>query len=139
MKKTILAIDNSKAIRFLLQTVLSKDYQVITAPDGCSAMHWLSRKNIPDLIITDPQLPDMQDWELVEQMMNSELYNQIPVLVLSSIQNEEDLEAKTVELGVMGCFSKPFNPIELLETVKLILETPKTNGILISNNASMVN
>jgi DNA-binding response OmpR family regulator len=55
MKKQILAIDDSKAIRFLLQTILSKDYQVITMPDGCSAMYWLSKKNLPDLIIADPQ------------------------------------------------------------------------------------
>ena len=36
MKKKILAIDDSKAIRFLLQTVFSKNYQIITASDGCS-------------------------------------------------------------------------------------------------------
>ena len=51
MKKQILAVDDSKAIRFLLQTVLGKSYQVITVPDGCSAMHWLSKRNFPHLII----------------------------------------------------------------------------------------
>ncbi len=138
MKKKILAIDNSKAIRFLLQTVLSKDYQVVTAPDGCSAMHWLSKKNIPDLIIADPQLSDMQDWELIEQLVTSELYNQIPVLVLTSL-NAEEAEAKGIELGVMGCFTKPFNPIELLETVKMICNTPKVDGFILQHTPNMVN
>ena len=58
MKKQVLAIDDSKAIRFLLQTVLGKDYQVITAPDGSYSMYLLSMKNLPDLIITDRKLPD---------------------------------------------------------------------------------
>jgi len=55
MKKQILAIDDSKAIRFLLQTVLGKEYHVVTVPDGYSAMYYLAHRNRPDLIIADPQ------------------------------------------------------------------------------------
>ncbi len=68
MKKHILAVDDSKAIRFLLQTVLGKDYQVVTVPDGYSAMYYLSNRTQPDLIIADPQLPDLEDWELIKQL-----------------------------------------------------------------------
>src|SRR3954469_4188496 len=89
MKKKILAIDDSQAIRFLLQTVLGKDYQVVTAPDACTAMFWLSKRNIPDLIITDPQLPDMKDWELIEELSTSVLYRNIPLMVISSLNREE--------------------------------------------------
>ena len=74
MKRCILAIDDSKAIRFLLHTVLGKEYQVVTAPDACSAMFWLAKKNLPDLIIVDPQLPDVQDWELIVEFTSSALY-----------------------------------------------------------------
>ena len=59
MKKHILVIDDSKAIRFLLQTVLGKDYRVITVPELYSAIYYLSHRENPDLIIADPQLPDM--------------------------------------------------------------------------------
>ncbi len=85
MKKQILAVDDSKAIRFLLQTVLGKTYQVITVPDGCSAMHWLSRRNFPNLIIADPQLPDLENWELIQQLKTSGIYKNIPVMVLSGL------------------------------------------------------
>ncbi|MBC7848755.1 MAG: response regulator [Chitinophagaceae bacterium] len=121
MKKQILAIDDSKAIRFLLQTVLGKDYQVITAPDGCSAMYWLSKKNLPDLIITDAQLPDMDNWELVEQLSISGLYRDIPMVVLSSL-NKNETNSKCLQFGVAEHFTKPFNPIELLEAVNKILK-----------------
>lgn len=119
MKKQVLAIDDSKAIRFLLQTVLGKDYQVITAPDGCSAMYWLSKKNLPDLIITDAQLPDMENWELVEQLSISGLYRDIPMIVLSSL-NQNETNTKCLQYGVAAQFTKPFNPIDLLEAVNKI-------------------
>lgn len=117
MKKKILAIDDSKAIRFLLQTVLGKDYQVVTAPDGCTAMYWLSKKNIPDLIITDPQLPDMRDWELIEELSSSILYRNIPVMVISAL-DKNVTHIKCEEYGIAEYFLKPFNPVFLLESVQ---------------------
>ena len=117
MKRQILAIDDSKAIRFLLQTVLGKEFQVVTAPDGCSAMYWLSKRNLPDLIIVDAQLPDMDNWELIEQLTSSGLYGDIPVIVLSSLDKEETT-IKCMEMGIDAFFTKPFNPVELLAKVK---------------------
>jgi CheY-like chemotaxis protein len=116
MKKTILAIDDSKAIRFLLQTVLGKEHQVVTAPDGCTAMYWLSKKNIPDLIICDPQLPDMKDWELIEELTTSILYRDIPVMVISSLDKMETM-MKCEQFGIADYFMKPFNPVLLLESI----------------------
>ena len=117
MKKEILAVDDSKAIRFLLQTVLSKEYQVITMPDGCSAMYWLSKKNLPDLIILDPQLPDMENWELVKHLSSSGIYVDIPILVLSGLDAQET-KLKCAEYGVQKYFLKPFNPVEVLESIQ---------------------
>jgi CheY-like chemotaxis protein len=106
MKKRILAIDDSKAIRFLLQTVLGKQHNVVTAPDGCTAMYWLSKRNIPDLIICDPQLPDMKDWELVEELAGSILYRDIPLMVISSLGKAET-DAKCEEFGISEYFMNP--------------------------------
>lgn len=116
MKKRILAIDDSKAIRFLLQTLLGKNYQVITAADGCSAINWLSQNDLPDLIIADPQLPDMQNWELIEQLSSSGLYGSIPMIVLSAL-GQAETEEKCTEFEVSAHFTKPFNPEDLLKVV----------------------
>ncbi|MDR3714967.1 MAG: response regulator [Puia sp.] len=120
MKKQILAIDDSKAIRFLLQTVLGKEYQMITMPDGCSAMYWLSKKNLPDLIIVDPQLPDMENWELIQQLSSSGIYGGIPVIVLSGLEKEVT-ELKCMEYGVLKYFLKPFNPVDLLGEIDTLI------------------
>jgi DNA-binding response OmpR family regulator len=121
MKKEVLAIDDSKAIRFLLQTVLGKEYQMVTVPDGCSAMYWLSKKRLPDLIIADPQLPDMENWELIQQLTSSGIYSAVPILVLSGLGKSET-EARCLEFGVRKYFLKPFNPVELVSSINEIIE-----------------
>ena len=117
MKKQILAIDDSKAIRFLLQTVLGREYSVVTVPDGYSAMYYLSHREQPDLIIADPQLPDMDNWELIEQLASSGMYGDIPVVVLSGLDLKET-DARCVEHGVLKYFMKPFNPVELADAIQ---------------------
>jgi len=125
MKKKILAIDESKAIRFLLQTVLGQKHQVITASDGCSALYWLSKKNLPDVIILDPQLPDMQNWELLEHLKSSGLYGHIPVIVLSSLDAKETA-ARCKEFEVRHFFQQPFNPVELESAINDLLKYEST-------------
>ena len=120
MRRCILAIDDSKAIRFLLHTVLGKEHQVITAPDACSAMFWLAKKNLPDLIIVDPQLPDVQNWELIAEFSSSAIYRDIPLIVLSSL-DKDITAAKCLQYGIAEYFTKPFNPLELNETVKKVM------------------
>ena len=120
MRRCILAIDDSKAIRFLLHTVLGKEHQVITAPDACSAMFWLAKKNLPDLIIVDPQLPDVQNWELIAEFSSSAIYRDIPLIVLSSL-DKDTTAAKCLKYGISEYFTKPFNPLELNETVKKVM------------------
>jgi CheY-like chemotaxis protein len=126
MKKQILAIDDSKAIRFLLQTVLGRDYQVITVPDGYSAMYYLSHRAQPDLIIADPQLPDMDNWELIQQLSTSGMYGDIPVLVLSGL-GEKETEVKCTEYGVVKYFMKPFNPVEMMEEIDRMVTSGELN------------
>ena len=126
MKQQVLAIDDSKAIRFLLQTVLSKQYDVITIPDGCSAMYWLSKKKLPDLFIIDPQLPDMENWELIQHLSSSGIFGDIPIIALSSLSNSET-QAKCQEYKVDSYFLKPFNPVDLLFDIDKVLSAAKLN------------
>jgi len=122
MKKQILAIDDSKAIRFLLQTVLGRDYNVITVPDGYSAMYYLSHRQMPDLIIADPQLPDMDNWELIQQLSSSGMYGDIPLVVLSGLDQKET-EMKCLEYGIVKHFVKPFNPVHLMNAISEMVKS----------------
>jgi response regulator RpfG family c-di-GMP phosphodiesterase len=127
MKHTVLVINDSKAIRFLLQTILSKKYNVISFPDTCSTMQWLLRKNIPHLIIADPQLPDSENWELISNLHNSGLYGTIPVVVLSNVSEEEMIVKCAEYTNVVKSFTQPFNPLELLEVVDHLVAAERPN------------
>ncbi|RYE27931.1 MAG: response regulator [Sphingobacteriales bacterium] len=124
MKPIILAVDDSKAIRFLLQSIFGKKYQVVTAADASSAMYWLSRKNMPQLIITASELPDVEDWEFIANLKNSFLYQPIPTVVLSS-KVAKETESKCKSYGIDYYFQKPFNPVELIELVDELLSKEK--------------
>jgi len=122
MKKQILIINHSKAIRFLLQTVMENEFQVISVPDAYSAMHLLSKRNFPDLIITDPQFPGMEDWELIQHLSSNSIYSSIPIVALSGL-DEEETASKCMEYGVHKFFLKPFDPVELITSVHDIIES----------------
>ena len=131
MKQTILIINDSKAIRFLLQTILSKKYNVISFPDACTTMQWLLRKNIPQLIIADPQLPDCENWELISNLHNSGLFGNIPVIILSNLSKEEVIVKSTEYKNIAKSFSQPFNPLELLESVDNMVPAIKAEAPMI--------
>ena len=120
MRKEILVIDDSKAMRFMLHTILKKHYKVISVPDGLSAMYYLRNAQQPDLIIMDPELPDFNDWELVKYLTGNHLFSGIPLMVISG-EDEESTRAKAVNCGVADFFLKPFNPLRLFEAVDNIM------------------
>lgn len=131
MKPLILVIEDSKAIRFLLQTILGDKYQVVTAPDAASAMYFLGKKNFPALIIADPKLQDSAKWSLVEHLSFSGMYGHIPLMVLTDAEHEE-VKLKCSECGVSKYFRKPFNPVLLIEAVQEL-----TSGDIAASNRSL--
>lgn len=120
MVKEILVIDDSKAIRFMLQTILRKHYKVTSVADGISAIYCLRKNALPDLIIMNPNLSDFPDWDLVKYLNGSHLYSSVPLIVLSN-QSEEETRVNSIKYGVLDFFKKPFNPLRLLESVDNVL------------------
>ncbi|PSL43743.1 two-component system chemotaxis response regulator CheY [Chitinophaga niastensis] len=122
MKKNVLVIDDSLPIRYLLEAVLSRKHKVTSAGDGLSAMAWLTKGNVPDLIITDLQMPNIDGWELIDYLSTSNLYQQIPVIVLSGIINSKETFQNKHYDNVRGILTKPFDPVMLLDKVDGIFD-----------------
>lgn len=120
MKKIILAIDDEAVIRKLLENFLGKKYEVTTKVNGIEAMSYIQSGNIPDLIICDILMPEMNGYDFVKQIRSSGLFNKIPLLMLSG---EEDSKTRInfYKLRVRNFITKPFNPEELEVLVDLIL------------------
>ena len=89
MKHTILAIDDERSIRILLDNFLSQDYQIITKSDGLEALLWLE-SNLPDLIICDLQMPNMDGYQLIEQVRNRGYTKHTPIIMLSGAESSKE-------------------------------------------------
>lgn len=116
MKKKILVIDDEISICMLLQNFLSADYEVVTLNSALEALEWLEG-NIPDLIISDIQMPEMDGYDFLTKVRERGFTKHTPVVMLSG-KAESKERIKCYRLGAQDYLTKPFNPEELEELVK---------------------
>lgn len=116
MKKKILVIDDELTMTTLLEFFLSNDYEVHAAHSGHEALKWLER-NLPDLIISDIQMPEMDGFEFLKEVRLRGYTKHTPIIMLSG-KAESKERVKCYKLGAQDYLNKPFNPEELDELVK---------------------
>lgn len=108
MAGTILLAENSGSVRkFVILALKLKDYNVIAVPDGAGAMQKLAESEI-DLVITGLTLQDMDGLSLIKEIRDNKDYNNLPVIILSSIERDEGIN-KGLEAGANSYLIKPFN------------------------------
>lgn len=125
----ILVIEDDAPLCWLLEKILRGRYEVIVMNNGLEAWSWLSDGNNCDLIISDVKMPSLNGIELLENLSNSGLFKNIPVIMLSGL---EDSQEQCLELGAFAYLVKPFEPQKFLGEVNRALEHNK-DKVLISN------
>jgi DNA-binding response OmpR family regulator len=120
MIKTILVLEDSSSVRKILEVFLGKDYKVISKENGAEGLEWLQSGYIPDLIISDLQMPIMGGEEFIVQIKSSGYFKDIPIIMLSGLESSED-RIKILKLGAIDYIVKPFNPEELKLKVEILL------------------
>lgn len=120
MKKNILVLDDEKSIRILLENFLNKDYEVTTKTDGMEGLAWMQEGNLPDLIVADIQMPNLDGYEFIENVRASGYFKDIPLIMLSGIESSAE-KVKCLKLGANDYMVKPFNPEELAIRIELLL------------------
>ena len=89
MRHKILVIDDEKSIRLLLQNFLSKNYEIECKSDGIDALEWLE-ENLPDLIICDIQMPNMDGYLFLEKVRQRGFTKHTPVIMLSGMESSKE-------------------------------------------------
>ncbi len=115
---TILIVDDSKAMRSLLVATLETlgNIRIVQATNGFEALRILPREEV-DLVLTDINMPDINGLELLSFLRNNQVYEALPVIVISTEGSHKDIE-KAISLGANEYLVKPFQPEKLLELVK---------------------
>ena len=131
-KKTrlILVVDDSPSVRHMTsKVVVGAGWDVVTAKDGVEAIEFLhSAAELPDVILSDIEMPRMDGYELVSEVRNNELFCEIPIVLITSRSGEKHRE-KALDLGVSDYLAKPYDDAELIATVeRLSNKTEKTDS-----------
>lgn len=125
MSKTILAVDDSAAMRQILQAVLADaGYRVTVAVDGASALT-LARDDRFDLVLTDQHMPGTTGLELIAALRALHTYAHTPILVLTT-ESGDDFKAAARDAGATGWLEKPLDIDTLIELVHALVITEKT-------------
>jgi len=118
LRKSILVVDDSRSTREIERDILSAEgYLVDTAADGAEALKYAKNKRY-DLVCTDINMPVMNGFMLIENIRKNKELSQIPVIVISSRESEED-QKHAAMLGASRYIVKnSFNNRDLLEAVR---------------------
>jgi len=117
--KTIFVIDDNSTNLLMAEEVLSAQYEVITMLSA-SVMFELLEKVMPDLILLDIMMPEIDGFDALRQLKASTRYSGIPVIFVTS-KSDVATEAFGFEMGVVDFIAKPFSGPVLLHRIKSIL------------------
>ena len=106
-KPKVLAVDDDRMNINMLIGLLEDEYDVLAAINGAMGLKAAGRTN-PDLILLDITMPDMDGYEVLNQLKADPLTKDIPVIFITGLTDAED-EAKGLDLGASDYVSKPFN------------------------------
>ncbi|MTI63776.1 response regulator [Methylophaga sp.] len=116
----ILAVDDSASMRQMVAFTLKGAGHVVTdAEDGKHALE-IARQNTYDLVLTDVNMPVMDGLTLTRELRQLPNYRFTPILVLTT-EAGPDKKQEGRAAGATGWLVKPFNPEQLLATVKKVL------------------
>jgi len=116
----ILAVDDSASMRQMVTfTLKGAGYQVTEAKDGREALNIAKSKKF-SLVITDVNMPNMDGITLTKELRTLANYKFTPILTLTTESSAEKKQAGKAA-GATGWIIKPFNPDQLLATVKKVL------------------
>ena len=122
-KPLLLIVDDNLDILQYIELNFEKDYQIIQAQNGIDGLK-KANDYIPDIIISDLMMPDMDGMKLCEKLKTNRNTSHIPIIMLTAIQNEEK-RVQGYETGADAYLTKPFNSNVLNSRIKNLLQQRK--------------
>lgn len=117
---SVLAVDDSASMRQMVSfTLKGAGYDVVEAADGVEALTMAQGQSV-DLVVTDVNMPNMDGITLIKELRGLPAYKFTPMLMLTTESGSEKKQQGKAA-GATGWIVKPFNPDQLLATVKKVL------------------
>ena len=132
----ILVVEDNLDLQKFLYNEMSDTYNVMLAQNGEEGLLIL-KQNLPDLVISDIMMPEMDGLEFCKRIKEDELTSHIPVILLTAKSGEES-QISGFESGADDYITKPFNPEVLKLKVRNILEARKQMAEKFSKAANYI-
>jgi two-component system KDP operon response regulator KdpE len=123
-RRILVVDDEERMVRFIRLNLEHDGFQVFEAFNGKQAIDKI-RSNLPDLVLLDVMMPDIDGFEVLEMIRDS---NTVPVIMLTAKGEEED-RVHGLELGADDYITKPFSPRELVSRVRAVLRRTEMSGV----------
>lgn len=117
----IVIIEDDPALQMVIKRFIESRFQVTAFNNGMDALSYLQEGNIPDIIVSDLNTPQLNGYDFIKQVKSSGFFNAIPVIILSGEESTES-RIKCLEAGADDYIVKPFNPRELEARINVILK-----------------
>ena len=124
----ILVVEDNPELRNFLYDILIDDFNVSLAATGKEALVQIDRA-VPDLIITDLMMPEMDGEKLASSIRENTLYNSIPIVILTA-RGDDSIRERLLQNYVQDYLTKPFSPQELKARVRNLITVKRTVDIL---------
>ena len=117
----VLVVDDDAPIRLLCRVNLEAEgMEVLEAADGADGLE-LARSSRPDVVLLDVMLPKLDGWRVAEALLEDPRTGEIPIVFLTARAELRD-QARGLEIGGVDYITKPFNPVELADMIRALLE-----------------
>lgn len=117
----IVVVDDEPSVRMICRfNLLAAGMEVREAANGREALAVI-HDDVPDLVLLDVMMPELDGWELARELQRDPRTRDLPIVFLTARAERADRQ-QAADLGAVGYVIKPFDPIELAETIDLILE-----------------
>lgn len=124
----VLVVEDNPELRNFLHDVLSDDFNVAVAANGIEALNVIDQA-IPDLIVTDLMMPEMDGEQLALAIRDNELFNSIPIVILTA-RGDDSIREHLLQNYVQDYLTKPFSPQELKARIRNLISVKRTVNIL---------
>lgn len=124
----LLIVDEDRFVATILRQTLKTEFILTSVNNGIEALNWLEKGNKTDFIITELSMAHLDGWELIRILRGSNLFNHIPIMVLSEIE-DSSTRIECLEYGADGYLAKPFNPIEVKAKARAILRRVQPQSV----------
>lgn len=125
----VLIVDDSPKARQVAQVRLKAENVEIVSADGGAAGLEMARREKPDLILLDVDMPDMSGFDVCRALKSDPQVSMIPIIFLTGSGSAED-KVKGLDLGAVDYVTKPFDAFELGARVRAALRTKHLQDLL---------